>query len=222
MKVFRILVCAALLLPLLAAAGPRNKKNASSWSILPPGQLQELLKDQPYAPGAVDTMLFSLPEAEQKELKTLAASDPEAARNFIAVRMDARKQRKAARATAIRKSAAAVRASRDQEEKAKLTADLRKLVQEEFDETSREIEIQLKRQELRLKEVRAGYQKRITEAEKLIDKRMERLLTPPRKRARKEKDGSAPRMNEADAKTGATPKAKAAADPAVSPEAAGK
>jgi len=190
MKRFFILLCTALCAPLLSFA--ESEKAAVPWSVLTNRQIQTLMKGESLQAGEVDTLLCTLPESEQAEVKILATSDPAAAKAFIGKRMTAKKEADAARSAAIQKTAAAVRTCEDPAQKEKLTSDLRKLVKEEFDATTRNVELQLKRQEMRLQEVRNSYEKRIANADRMIDQKTKRLVNGRNKgrKGRKAKDAA--------------------------------
>ena len=155
-----------------------------------PKELRELLKEEKNQIGPAGEWLFGLSAPEREKWRELYQRDPAAARTFILEKLEANRQRKQENAREIQRVARQLRQSGDETAKAQLRGQLRRLLTEQFEQTSAEIAVRLKMQEQRLAEVRNAYRQRLENADSLIDAQLEKLIrkrpaATPRKKTEK-------------------------------------
>ena len=133
-------------------------------AVLSSKELRELFKEQKNNIAPAGELIFGLNK-----------SDPDAARIFITEQLEENRQKKQDAAKKIQETAKKFRRSRDQAEKEQLRQVLRRLLVEQFEQTSAEIAVRLKMQEQRLAEVQAAYQERLENSDRLIDAQLEKM-----------------------------------------------
>jgi hypothetical protein len=144
-------------------------------AVLSSKELRELFKEQKNNIAPAGELIFGLNPQERQKLQELYKSDPDAARIFITEQLEENRQKKQDAAKKIQETAKKFRRSRDQAEKEQLRQVLRRLLVEQFEQTSAEIAVRLKMQEQRLAEVQAAYQERLENSDRLIDAQLEKM-----------------------------------------------
>lgn len=144
-------------------------------AVLSSKELRELFKEQKNNIAPAGELIFGLNPQERQKLQELYKSDPDAARIFITEKLEENRQKKQDAAKKIQETAKKFRRSRDQAEKEQLRQVLRRLLVEQFEQTSAEIAVRLKMQEQRLAEVQAAYQERLENSDRLIDAQLEKM-----------------------------------------------
>ncbi len=201
MRIHNLFLAACLCAPLWLGAeaetetetNPRTPPPRSE--LLAPRELRELLKGEKNAFAPAGELLFAMSDEERSKFEELYRKDRDAAKSFLLEKVEAAKRRKQELATEIQQVARNYRKSADEAEKEQLRTRLRELLTEQFNRASREIEVQLQLQELRLANVRRAYGKRLAESEKTIDTQLEKLTRRQPRRAKnpkKEQSGRSP------------------------------
>ncbi len=181
--------CCILALCLAAPFGFSAMAEPAADEVIPQRELRELLREEKNAFGPAGELIFGMDAAEQQKLRELYRTDRDGARKFILEKLEANRQKHQEAEQEIRKLSRLCRQSRNQTEQQELRARLRKLLAEQYEQTSAEIALRLKMQEARLAEVRRRYEERVANADKMIDARLEKMLAKqqPAKRKKAEK-----------------------------------
>ncbi|MGI5924536.1 MAG: hypothetical protein ACOX9E_11395 [Lentisphaeria bacterium] len=140
--------------------------------------LRVLLKDGDTPPHLVREWLAIASQEDRDKFQALIRDNPEEARTFLKQKLDECREERHTAQKAIIQAAQAVRQCKNDAEKPALQAKLRELLAEDFQRKSDDIAARIRMQEQNLEQARQEYQRRVDNAEQMINERMERMLAP--------------------------------------------
>ena len=154
---------------------------------IPLKELKELKLPEHVTIATAEEVIFALTPEKWEELKTLRKKDPAAAAEYLVKEVEARRERRMELTRKINETARLVRKEKDPAQKALLTAELKKLLKQDYERVTNEITNRVRLQEVRLESIRDGLRKRLSAEEHAIQKQLEQMVQPRSKTGKNDK-----------------------------------